>query len=294
MQKMKQIQFDGVVALDKPTGPSSAQCLYAFKKQGQKKTGHAGTLDPMATGVLIVLLGHATKLSGWLLNCGRKTYSGVIRLGIETDTWDVTGKILANRPWEQIGSAEVKAAIKAWEEISEQEVPAYSAAKYNGQPLYKLARKGHDTPVKRKSATIFEAGMLEVSMPFVKFRVTCSSGVYVRSLAHSLGQRLECGAALARLTREYSHPFRLENCCSLEEIQAGLSQEHITSMMDALPEWPRIAVSAREAEYLRNGRAIESDAGEGSLAFLCLEDRPVAIGRSSGHFWLVERGLWNI
>ena len=150
-------QQHGILVLNKPKGLSSAQCLSRIKRLGQKKIGHAGTLDPMATGVLIVMLGHATKLSNYLLEGGVKTYGGTLRLGVTTDTWDAEGSIVSEMPLsaEDLapGSALEQAArkdIAAWLEVTEQPVPPYSAAKHQGQPLYKLARAGMEVPQKVK------------------------------------------------------------------------------------------------------------------------------------------------
>ena len=140
-------QMDGVLVLNKPSGPSSSQCLSKIKRAaGQKKIGHAGTLDPLAQGVLLVLLGQATKLSNYLM--GQKTYRGVLRFGEITDTWDSQGRVLESRPWQDVAAETVKTAILDWKELTEQEVPPYSAAKHEGQPLYKLSRRGLETPVK--------------------------------------------------------------------------------------------------------------------------------------------------
>lgn len=293
-------QMHGIVVLDKPSGPSSAQCLGAFKRQGQRKIGHAGTLDPMASGVLPVLLGNATKLAGWLLRGGRKIYSGQIRLGIETDTWDMTGRVVAEAVPDGVFAEDVERAVKEWAGITEQEVPAYSAAKYNGQPLYKLARKGHDTPVKTKQIVVYEACMLNFSMPFVDFRVACGSGSYIRSLAHSLGKRLGCGAALAVLRREYSHPFDISVAWQLEEIRNGLAPAHVLPLTAALPDWPRISLTPAQVALVCNGRPVRAAQGSvGDYAFLCGPDRvPLAIGRwetgrNGAPCWGIERGLWT-
>ena len=291
-------QYDGIVVLDKPAGPSSAQCLRPFKRQGQKKIGHAGTLDPMATGVLIVLLGQATKLSGWLLGEGEKVYSGVIRLGVETDSWDMTGRIVSEKSYSGISETALAEAIAEWTHISAQEVPAYSAAKHGGQPLYKLARKGHDTPAKRKGVRIAAAEMLEANLPFVRFRVRCGSGSYVRSLAHSLGMRLGCGAALSGLTREYSYPFALADSVSLAEIEAGLAPRHVRPLTAALPAWPCLELAAADAARVRNGMPVRAHPGAmGSMAFLQANGVPLAIARlkatGDGFWWQVARGLGN-
>ena len=122
-------QLDGVLVLNKPSGPTSARCLSALKRLGQRKIGHAGTLDPMASGVLLVLLGQGTKIASHLLADGGKVYSGQLRLGLTTDTWDIQGEVLTESPWQQVTEADVRAEVAHWLTLHEQEVPAYSAAK---------------------------------------------------------------------------------------------------------------------------------------------------------------------
>lgn len=253
--------------IDKPKGLSSAQCVARIKRLGQKKIGHAGTLDPMATGVLLVLLGHATKLSGYLLEGGLKSYVGTLRLGMTTDTWDAEGSIIAESPlhadtldaetrqsWEDAARREVA----AWLEAKEQPVPPYSAAKHQGQPLYKLARAGKEVPSKTKSIEISHAEVQWVNLPDVRFRVTCSSGSYIRSLAHSLGIRLECGATLTELTREYSHPFGLDAAHSLDDVLATpeMLPQWVMPITAALPGWPVHTVDSRLEKDVRNGIAV--------------------------------------
>ena len=157
------------------------QCTNRFKRLGQKKIGHAGTLDPMAQGVLLVLLGHATKISGYLMAGGVKAYQGTVRLGQTTDTWDADGQITAEAPWNHVTAEAVADVIAGWVGTSEQPVPPYSAAKHQGQPLYKLSREGKETPLKIKTIEISRAEVLRVELPYVTFRVICSSGTYIRS-----------------------------------------------------------------------------------------------------------------
>lgn len=248
-------QLDGVLVLNKPSGPTSARCLSALKRLGQRKIGHAGTLDPMASGVLLVLLGQGTKIASHLLADGGKVYSGQLRLGLTTDTWDIQGEVLTESPWQQVTEADVRAEVAHWLTLHEQEVPAYSAAKHEGQSLYKLARKGKEVPKKVKSMEISQADVLEVELPFVRFRVACSSGTYIRSLAHSLGMRLGCGAVLTELTREYSHPFGLEVACGLDELSAdpGLLVKHLRPLAEALPHWPVLELDEAAEARIRNG-----------------------------------------
>ena len=292
-------QLHGVLVLNKPSGPTSARCLTALKRLGQKKIGHAGTLDPLASGVLLVLLGQATKLSSHLMAGGGKVYSGVLRLGQTTDTWDCQGQVLTELPWQHVGEEDVRREIALWREAREQLVPSYSAAKHEGQPLYKLARKGAAAPAKVKRMEISQADTLEVSLPFVRFRVACSSGTYIRSLAHSLGMRLGCGAVLTELTREYSHPFGLEVACGLDELSAdpGLLVKHLRPLAEALPHWPVLELDEAAEARIRNGMAIPCRDDVGDKAFLQRQGMPLALARRSetpqGPCWTVLRGLWN-
>ncbi len=257
-QKIQFPQAHGVLILDKPKGPTSARCLSALKRLGQKKIGHAGTLDPMATGVLIVLLGQATKISGHLLTDGNKIYSGTLELGKRSDTWDIEGEILEQRPYDHISEKDVCEHVHAWLGKSQQEVPPYSAAKHQGQALYKLARAGKQTPVKIKEVEISRVEVLNVRLPFVDFRVECSSGTYIRSLAHSLGMRLQCGAVLTELTREYSHPFALDDAHSLESVSASPEklQQWVMPIARALPHWPVLTLTDHEEARLKNGMPV--------------------------------------
>ncbi len=303
-------QAHGVLVLDKPSGPTSARCLSVIKRLGQKKIGHAGTLDPMASGVLLVLLGQATKISGHLMSDGAKVYKGCLRLGQQTDTWDAEGSIVNESPWQHITEDMVKDAILAWQGKHEQEVPPYSAAKHEGKPLYKLARLGKETPKKIKSIEILHVEVLEMALPYAYFRVECSSGTYIRSLAHSLGTRLGCGAVLTELTREFSYPFGLENAHNLDAIcKDPMSlQEMVMPITAALPHWPLLELTKPEQAQVMNGMPVafrpatpQNMAQEGiatDKAILMGENNsPLALATASevqGKLhWTVLRGLWN-
>ncbi|MGE9984661.1 tRNA pseudouridine(55) synthase TruB [Desulfovibrio sp. SGI.169] len=295
-------QLHGVLVLNKPSGPTSARCLAALKRLGQKKIGHAGTLDPLASGVLLVLLGQATKLSSHLMAGGGKIYSGVLRLGQTTDTWDCQGNILAEAAWEHVSEDDVRREIALWRETREQPVPPYSAAKHEGQPLYRLARKGAAAPAKVKRVEISQADTLDVSLPLVRFRVACSSGTYIRSLAHSLGMRLGCGAVLTELTREYSHPFGLDAARDLRDLTAdpALLAASLRPIAEALPHWPRVELTPEQARQVRNGIAVRCaslPSGGGEAALLLDRGEALALARRKaapgGPCWAVLRGLWN-
>lgn len=298
-------QLDGVLVLNKPSGPTSNKCLLKIKRLGQKKIGHAGTLDPLANGVLLVLLGQATKISSYLMQGGKKIYKGVLRLGLETDTFDIDGKIVNKLDYSNVSVDLIKKEISLWEEIVEQVVPEYSATKHLGQPLYKLARKGCDVPKKVKSVEILQAEMLDVTLPLVSFRVTCSSGTYVRSLAHSLGKRLGCGAVLTELTREYSHPFGLKEASDLNKILENPENliNEIRPLESALPTWPRLNLDNYQYHKVINGMALpvitlkDSMVKDTKYAILFYDNKPIALAEKKVMhkelFWTVLRGLWN-
>lgn len=257
------LQAHGVLVLNKPTGPTSTACLERIKKGlGQKKIGHAGTLDPLATGVLLVLLGKATKLASYLQE-GGKTYAGALELGRTTDTYDSQGETLTTAPWEGLRPDDVAAAITDWSALTEQEVPKYAAAKHKGTPLYKLAREGKETPVKTKPINIARAECLGVDLPHARFRVECGAGTYVRSLVHSLGTRLGCGAVLTELIRERSHPYGLEDAHDLEALlgEPERFHERVIPLAKALPHWPAITLTERQAALVKNGAALDYTPG---------------------------------
>ena len=294
-------QLHGVLALDKPSGPTSTACLTAIKRLGQKKIGHAGTLDPLASGVLVVLLGEATKIAPYVME-GEKAYLGELRLGMTTDTYDIQGAVTAEAPWEHVGQAALEAAVAAWKAETEQEVPPYSAAKHQGRPLYELARKGLATPVKRKEISVFDARLEHIALPSATFRVRVSAGVYIRSLVHSLGKRLGCGAVMTALTREASRPFELRQAHGLEDILADPQSlpGRVIPLAAALPHWRTVTLDADAAALVRQGVRVRAgrEAVAGENALLCDEDsRPLALARAEeadgGHRWAILRGLFG-
>lgn len=300
-------QLDGLLVLNKPSGPTSAACLNDIKHRlKQYKIGHGGTLDPMAEGVLLVLLGHATKLASYLSG-GTKTYSGTFRLGMTTDTLDIQGKVLETAPVEATPE-DVEREINHWKELTEQEVPAYSAAKHEGKPLYALARAGEETPVKIKPIAISHVETLDVRMPEASFRVSCSAGTYIRSLVHSLGIRMGCGATLTSLVRESSEPFTLARAHDLEDVLENPESfpEKVIPLGDTLPHWPRYRLTEPLAGLVKNGSWLPVSSRPGEPLAGELGDRAMLLDPEGGPLALVEaklqddkpkwailRGLWN-
>jgi len=306
-RKRSKEQRDGVLVLNKPSGPTSTDCLNDIKHQlKQFKIGHAGTLDPLASGVLLVMLGNGTKLGPYLTGA-TKTYTGTFKLGMTTDTLDIQGEVVAEA--EVTANAEdVEREILYWKELTEQEVPAYSAAKHKGKPLYALARAGEEIPVKIKPIVISHVEVLDVRMPEASFRVSCSAGTYVRSLVHSLGLRMGCGAVLTSLNREQSEPFGLDQAHDLADVLENPESfpDKVIPLKDTLPHWPRFQLTEPLAGLVKNGAwlPVNDEPGEllaGNLGdqamLLDLEDRPLALVevklQDNTPKWSILRGLWG-
>jgi tRNA pseudouridine55 synthase len=207
--------MNGVVIVDKPAGITSHDVVDRVRKLlGEKKAGHTGTLDPMATGVLPVCVGEATKLASFLTG-DDKVYEVTMRLGVRTDTQDMTGQVLAEQE-PRVAEADVRAALEAFAGMITQVPPQYSAVKVRGKALYKWARKGVRVEPPARQVEIRAIRVLGVEMPRVRFDVTCSKGTYIRTLCADAGERLGCGAALETLRRTASGAFRLQDAVPLE------------------------------------------------------------------------------
>lgn len=253
----------GLLLVDKPSGPTSHDVVAAVRRgTGEKRVGHAGTLDPLATGLLVILLGAATRLSEYLL-AKDKRYLARVRFGQTTNTYDATGEIIATS--EAIPSREqVEAALAAFRGALQQRPPAFSALKRGGQRAYALARRGAAVELEPRPVIIHQLSILEWSPPECSLDVTCSAGTYLRSLAHDLGQALGCGALLAALRRTASGHFRLEEAVTLDALKAAFStgdwQRYLLPMDAALPDWPEMHLSAEEARRVLQGVALPLNA----------------------------------
>lgn len=203
--------WDGVLMVDKEEGETSFSVVRKVKRLlDVGKVGHAGTLDPFATGLLLVLVGQGTKLSPYLM-AGEKTYLGTLTLGIETDTLDRTGRITAVKPVPELDPELVRERAKAFVGETEQTPPSFSALKVQGKRAYSLVRKGLPVTLEKRRVRIMELAILSLDPPDVTFRVVCSSGTYVRSLAADLGKELGVGAHLKALRRIAIGPYGVED-----------------------------------------------------------------------------------
>jgi tRNA pseudouridine55 synthase len=212
--------MNGVLVIDKPAGWTSHDVVQRVRRfAGQRRVGHLGTLDPLATGVLPIALGEATKLSQ-LLTHGRKAYSGRIRLGIETNTYDREGEITAEHTGAWPSREEVERALAGFHGRILQRPPPFSAIKRGGEAAYVLARRGESVELEPREVTVYEIELRAYEPPFLDLRVECSAGTYLRSIAHDLGARLGTGAHLWELCRTRSGPFRLDQAVPLERLDA--------------------------------------------------------------------------
>ncbi len=248
---------DGIIIIDKEPGLSSFKVA---QKVGNiikaKKCGHAGTLDPFATGVMVILLGRGTKLSPFLISHD-KAYQAGIRLGIETDTQDFTGRIVNRNSIGNISGKDIQEEASGFLGEISQIPPLYSAVHCGGKRAYELARAGERFDIKERKVKIYYINILSLEFPDLFMEVGCSSGTYLRAFASALGRNLGTGAHLISLKRIRSGPFQIDNTLNLKQVERytsnGTIDRHIISMADALGDMKEIQVPAVLARKIRNG-----------------------------------------
>jgi len=251
--------INGLIVIDKPAGITSHDVVSRLRRLfGTRRVGHTGTLDPFATGVLPVAVNDGTKVIPYL-DEGIKGYDALMRLGVATDTLDITGQILQERDCDRIDLPALQSVLRQFMGRIDQIPPMYSAIKRDGQPLYKLARQGYDVERQPRSVEIFALEVLSLQLPFVGLRVSCSRGTYVRSLADDIGRALGCGATLQELRRTASGPFRLQNAITLEslaEVVAAGTVDHLvvspSMALGHLLEIPLLDAGVRHIGYGRS------------------------------------------
>jgi tRNA pseudouridine55 synthase len=251
---------DGILNLDKPRGPTSHDVIDRVRAlTGIRRVGHAGTLDPMATGVLLVCIGRATRVSEYLM-AGQKTYRARVHLGVTTDTYDAEGEIVASTKPTEVSRTQVDTALEHFHGTIEQVPPMYSAIKHKGQPLHKLARQGIEIERKARKVNVLRAAVTAWEPPEFTLEVTCSPGTYIRSLAHDLGQLLGCGAHLARLVRQASGTFLLDDAVTLESfaqaVDAGPWVKLLLPIDQGLTDFPALHLDNAAARRLCMGQAV--------------------------------------
>ncbi len=289
----------GVLSIVKPAGITSYDVIRALKKTlrpAPRAIGHAGTLDPMATGLLLVLLGEATRVSSLLLGLP-KTYAATVLFGRATDTDDITGRTTEERPVPGLDRAGLDAALEPFRGTFQQTPPAYSAQKQNGQPLYRKARRGEPVAPRPRAVTVHRLRLLDWTPPRAVLELEVSAGTYIRAIARDLGRALGSAATLERLQRTRIGRFTLDSSLPLDRLSDEAARAALTPIEDALDWLPRIAVTQEQARDLFLGRNIALPAElqpavrDPQPPLLCLtpDRRFIALGRAAADRLRPER-----
>lgn len=281
-------EASGFLNVNKPLHMTSHDVVAKIRRGLKiKKVGHAGTLDPLASGVLIVCVGSATRLSDYVMHA-TKRYRAQIHLGATTDTYDAEGTVLSERDASHVQQEDVQALFSRFTGDIEQVPPMYSAIKQGGRKLYDLARAGEVVEREARSVKIMSLNIMDWSPPEFTLDVVCSAGTYIRSLAFDLGESLGVGAYLSGLMRVASGAFQLNDAVDLETVLASANwQQYLVAPESALSDWPRVRLSEDEAEHIVHGRSIEAVQNSIDLAFGYAPD---------GHLLAILRfdnGLWR-
>ena len=264
--------YNGLLNINKPAGMTSHDVVNRVRRiLGQKRVGHAGTLDPAATGILLVCAGQATRLVEYLVP-GIKTYQGTIRLGQATDTYDSEGEFTSETETDHLDRGMVEAAMVSFTGDIEQIPPAYSAIKRDGVPSYKLARKGKDVNLPARRIRIESFELLGWNQPELTFRIVCQSGTYVRSIAHDLGAALEVGGYLQSLCRTGSGSWRVEDALDLTALEQAAADGRLGSVIrpfsDVLTDMPGVTITEKEIAQLGYGQELPLEV-EGRPEIIC-------------------------
>lgn len=257
--------MEGIINLLKTPGMTSHDCINSVRRMlGEKRVGHTGTLDPMASGVLPLCVGKATRLAEYS-DHHQKSYRAEMILGMTSDTQDVTGEILSKQKVSGITEETLLEALEKFSGVIEQITPAYSAVKHQGKKLYELARKGSPVPKKTRKITIFKLSLFRYypfsENPRAIIDIDCSKGTYIRTLCSDIGAFLGCGAVMSFLVRTASGPFNLEDTFSLEEIQASFEQgklDFLLPMGIMVEHLPRVELKPSALKYIKDGTAVNS------------------------------------
>lgn len=288
---------DGVLLVDKPSGLTSHDVVGRLRRAlGTATVGHAGTLDPMATGLLVVLVGYYTRLSPYLTGA-EKAYDAEVTFGSSTTTDDAEGEVLQRGDASAVSELGLRQALSGFRGRLAQVPPAYSAIQIAGERMYDRARRGEPVEIPAREVTIHELECLHFAPPHVTLSVRCSKGTYIRSLARDLGERLGVPAHLSGLRRTASGAFRLVDAVSLEELlEAGVARRHLRCGLEALPGFPSFAVEEATAHDLLLGRPVTLPAAPvAASADICLAHRAgevvALISRQDDGRWRSVRAL---
>jgi tRNA pseudouridine55 synthase len=292
--------LDGILNIDKPAGQTSYSVVALVKRlSGERRVGHAGTLDPDATGVLPVCLGQGTRIVEFLITA-TKTYRAGIELGIATDTFDASGRITQRGDPSGIDLEIFQSALASFRGSIRQTPPMFSALKYRGQPLYKLARAGVNVERKSRTVEIHRLELISWQLPVVIIEIECSKGTYIRSLAHDLGQTLGCGAHLKSLVRTRCGIFDIKDAVSLEKLEEAFHSgywEHFLHPIDiVLQDFPALVVNDVAGAAMRNGQSLNIP--DSHNAYVAAGQRYCRAYSQDGHFlgilcYLPDKDLWQ-
>jgi tRNA pseudouridine55 synthase len=278
----------GILLLDKPSGLSSNQALQRVRRlYDAAKGGHTGSLDPLATGLLPICLGEATKIAGLLLGAA-KGYDAEARLGVTTGTDDAEGEVLESRPLPPLDRSTIERALQALRGTIVQRPPVYSALKRDGVPLYRRARRGERVEPASRSVEVSRFDLLEAIGDRLYLRIECGSGTYVRSLVRDLGERLGCGAHVTALRRTWADPFRAPRLYPFDELESVATGGHaaldalLLPIEEGLAGQPSISVDAEMALALRQGRGVRPPGADavGRRVVLDMAGRVVALAEA--------------
>jgi len=251
--------LDGLIVVDKPRGPTSHDIVFRIRRLLGVKAGHCGTLDPDASGVLLIAVGRAARLFPFLSGHD-KAYAGSVRFGFATDTYDAEGRPTTPVSPDMPDEGTLREEMRRFEGRIRQTPPAYSALKRDGQPLYKLARANREVLVEARDVTVRRFALTSWAPPLAEVEVECSAGTYVRSLAHDLGRELGCGAHLASLRRTASGPFGLSDARTPNVLEAmarsGPPDRFLLPIETLLPEFPALILRPDGAERVRHGNRV--------------------------------------
>ena len=285
-------RIEGALLVNKPSGPTSHDVVdEARRALSIKRVGHAGTLDPFADGLLVLLVGRATRLAEYLSGYD-KAYRARVRLGVTTDTDDRTGAVVEEKAVAEFSVEEIESVFGRFKGKIRQKVPAYSAVKVDGERLYRRARRGADVDAPTREVEIYSISPVEYDPPEITFEVECSSGTYVRALARDIGDALGCGAHVVALTRTHVGPYRLTGAISVSELQTGdvdlwRANNAFVPAAEMLPDFPALGITNEDASGLVHGRDVPlpiTDVDDGALVKLVLDGRLAAVGRVTGDF----------
>lgn len=295
--------MNGVLAVDKPEGPTSHDVVAVARKAlDMRRIGHTGTLDPFATGLLVLCLGQATKLAQYLTGMD-KSYEATARLGAATDTLDRTGEVIGETDaWEALDEARIRQAFESQQGERAQTPPVYSAKRVGGKKSYQLARAGQEVELAPVDVTIHALEVVGIDGPVVRFRLRCSSGTYVRAVARDAGESLGVGAHLTALRRTAIGPFEVEDAVSFDVLKAvgeardqrSEGRDHTTGTeaveaavltpLEALAHLPRLELEDAQLERVRHGQSIQVDGVAEGLVALAHDGVLAAVAESNGRY----------